>query len=146
MRASPWSAPRGSAPRATSRTELGMGVVRTPKSSTRLFVANVEGGDLAEHVDDRALVVEEHHPPERVDPRFLRGRADGGPVLLAEGPHQGRVDRLLARLAQQHLHLARGAARRHLPPEAELAVARRRLELGMLAQVLEDLLVHLGLP
>src|SRR6202022_4845372 len=67
---------------AMDGAELGMGVVRTPKSSTRLFVANVERGDLAEHVDDRALVVEEHHPAERVDPRFLRGGADGGPGLL----------------------------------------------------------------
>src|SRR5258706_318508 len=127
------------------RAALGMGVVeKTPKCSTQLVV-DVEGRDAAEQVH-HALVVEEDDPAERVHPGFLRGGPDGLPVLLAERGHQGGVDGPLAQLAQQDLHLARGPAGGHLAPEAELAVARGVLELRVLAEVLEDFLVHLVLP
>src|SRR5262245_60474552 len=100
-------------------------------------------------VDDRdhARVVEVQDPGRRIEPRLLDGlRLDLVPLRTGQGCHLHRIDRLLTRLFQQYPYLVRRATRGDLPPETKFGIARRLLELRMLAEVLVHALLDLRLP
>src|SRR5215472_1246162 len=124
---------------------------RLPSCSARacawrrlLVVVLVPGGTLANHAH-HGRVVHVEDPAQRIQPRLLGLGLHLRPVAPRERGHEGGIDGALVRLVEEDPDLFLGAADADLSPEAEVAVAGVVLDLGMLAQVLEDLLLELVL-
>src|SRR5215471_4363471 len=112
--------------------------------SSGAAVVLVPGGALANHALHRRVVHVED-PAQRVQPRLLGLGLHLRPVAPRERGHEGGINSALVRLVEEDPDLFLGAADADLSPEAEVAVAGVVLDLGMLAQVLEDLLLELVL-
>src|SRR5262244_4129267 len=103
-----------------------------------LVVVLVPGGTIANHAHHRRIVHIEN-PAQRVHPRLLGLGLHLRPVTPRERGHEGGIDGALIWLVEEDPDLLPGAADADLTPETEAGVARIVLDLGMLAEVLEDL-------